>query len=265
MSDAAAWKFSWLTLRSLLWHRSTSTGKIVLHPKVIIPLVTVAVGAPAAMAALGATALATVTAVGVVATIPTMVAGLRMSDWSKSKDRAIYTNPSETIVLVVKRNSVLGRLFNRPPAWKPDLHIKADGVSPEEAAAFRQDITARVLQVADDLGLPLKITARDSRLAAAYRTDLEAAQDLLGIPAAERREFIITGKAWPRGEHCVASPVPKRTEGDSPAPNAGHASGTQGRQPAGTPSGGEYAAVLHTKSPVRLPGPGSGPENPFGS
>lgn len=255
LSGAAAWKFTWLSLRNQLWHYSPTRGKNVVHVKTVAALAAIAVAVPVAAAAIGGPALAA-GAVGSVAVVGAVYfPALRNALWKPSKDKAVYSNPAQNAVLVVRRTPWYDRLRGVEPSWKPDLHIKADGVTPAEVAAFRQEITVQILEAANELQIPLKLTARDPKVTALYRADLAAAQDAMGLPSGERREFVVTGKAWPQGEHCAAAPAPGTSGPVRRARSVTGPSGPQGRQPAGIPAGGEFAGTRHAESPVELHGP----------
>jgi hypothetical protein len=230
-----------------------------LHVKTVSTLAAAAVALPLIAAAVGGPAAAAAAAGGGAYVVASTFVGLRYASWKPSKDKAVYSNPAQNAVLVVRRTPWYNRLRGVEPSWKPDLHIKADGVTPDEVAAFRQEITRQILDAANELQLPLKLTARDPKVTALYRADLAAAQDAMGLPAEERREFVVTGKAWPRGEHCAAAPAAKADKplwGTQPPASP---SGLQGRQPAGIPAGGEFASTRHAESPVELHGPDDGP------
>lgn len=255
LSGAAAWKFTWLSVRNMLWHHSPTQGKNVVHAKTVTALSTIAAAVPLIAAAIGGPDAAAAYGGMEVASVAAFIPALRYTMWTPGKDKAVYSNPEQNAVLVIRRTPWYKRLVGSQPSWQPDLHIKTDGTATEDVAAFRQEITVQILEAANELQLPLKLTARDKKVSDLYRDDLAAAQDAMGLPPEERREFVVTGKAWPQGEHCAADPVARAaTPPRGPQPPA-TVPGLQGRQPAGIPSGGEFASTRHAESPVELTGP----------
>lgn len=240
LSNAAAWKLSLRIFESLLWHKNTR-GQLIVHkvpPIAAIAVLSIctAMNGPEVGAAMTAGAAGAIAAMGV----PAVRIGFR-------KSNSPYTNAEQTAVLVVK--------MEKDGSWKPDTHVKLKGLSSEDTAAFRIDTMVKVLKAANDQGVALTLTPRDPRLYGSYLRDLIAAQNILGIPRGQRRNVEVTGRAFPRGFHCVVPPTPPAPLSDAhPTPTVSEVNGAQGRMPGGIPAGGQFTSHLHAEPDIRLPG-----------
>lgn len=189
MTKKASWRFTWLTLKAMLFHRNTE-GRAVVHWF-----------APLALAAF-TTALWIVWGPGFAITglllfIASEFAMVHFVEWS-GKCTTRYVNEEQTVALVVKALP--------DGSWKPDTHVKGPKVPKKETAAFRANVMAQLLQAANENAVVLKMTARDEKLLNSYKQDLKTAQEQMGIPSADFRTIEILGKNWIRGFNCVASP-----------------------------------------------------------
>lgn len=244
LSNTAAWKFSLRIFQSILWH-TNSKGKLVVHK--VPPIVAAAVlGGVTAMWGPEAGAAITAGAAGAFAALSLPAVRLDLRESNNP-----YTNAEQTAVLVVKAE--------KDGTWKPDTHVKLKGMSSEDTAAFRVDTMVRVLKAANDQGITLKSTPRDAGLYGRYLRDLNAAQNILGIPRDQRRRIEVTGRGFLRGFHCVAPPTPPGPPSvASSAPTHGPANSGQGRTPGGIPAGGQFASHIHAEPDIRLPGDPTG-------
>lgn len=190
MTKKASWRFAWLTLKAILFHRNTE-GHAIIHW--IAPLFLAAF--TVALWLLWGPIFATTALVLFCAGEFAMVHFL---EWS-GKCTTRYVNRKQTIALVVR--------VHPDGSWQPGTHVKEPEVQKEETAAFRANVMAQLLEAANRGSVILKMTARDAKLLESYEHDLKTAQEQMGIPTAEFRTIEILGKNWIRGYNCVAKPI----------------------------------------------------------
>ncbi|MBE0010542.1 hypothetical protein DXT87_12195 [Arthrobacter sp. AET 35A] len=189
MTKMASWRFTWLTLKAMLFHRSTA-GDVVIYW--IAPLALAA--STVALSFVWSPGFAITALLLFVAGELAMVHLLEWSGWCATR----YVNKEQTLALVVKVLS--------DGSWKPDTHVKEPEVSKEDTAAFRVSVMAHLLEAANRNAVILRMTARDEKLLKSYEQDLKKAQEQMGIPLADFQTIEIEGKNWIRGFNCAVKP-----------------------------------------------------------
>ena len=190
LNRAASWRFAWLTLTALLIYRN-SKKCLRLNPwTALVVLAGIALLIQSYGVALGLSL--------VPLAIAMFVVGLRFSVWSGR--HPVFVTEAQDIAMVVKAG--------QDGSWKPDVHVKRWSATPAAASAFRVDVTSSLLMVANREGISLCANPRDAKLFRKYLSELNRAQDKLGIAIADRRKVVTTRNRFMRGCRCVAPPAP---------------------------------------------------------